>query len=301
MRYPCLAVCAALLACAPRGRASEPSLRSIRLPSPSIEDVEPTPEASHVEFGAWRGLGFGTYLAPRVEFLPDDGAVDILFHFHAGQMAEAEWRASGLRAVVVSAAFGNGSGPYNAAFADPARFSRMTNEVLRALGREHQRTFTARRLGIVAFSAGFGAPQKILAVPDLFERVDTLILLDGMHAGYKQERASRSVDMRPLSMFARFAEEATSGRKLMVVTHSAIVPPDFASTRETVAAMLEGLGIAPERAPRTAWRGMRLELEAHRGDLHVRGFGGGGPNDHMDHLHLVGEMVRRYLVPRWRQ
>jgi hypothetical protein len=44
---------------------------------------------------------------------------------------------------------------------------------------------------------------------------------------------------------------------------------------------------------------MRLSYRADAGNLHVRGYRGVGPRDHFDHLHLVGEVLRNWLVPRW--
>ena len=64
---------------------------------------------------------------PRAEggLRPPDGGVDVVFHFHAGQMAEREMKESGVRAVFVSCGYGMGSGAYADAFANPERFGRM--------------------------------------------------------------------------------------------------------------------------------------------------------------------------------
>ena len=35
------------------------------------------------------------------------------------------------------------------------------------------------------------------------------------------------------------------------------------------------------------------------GDLHVTGFKGTAKRDHMNHLYLVGELLRAHAVPRW--
>jgi hypothetical protein len=44
---------------------------------------------------------------------------------------------------------------------------------------------------------------------------------------------------------------------------------------------------------------MRMTLEAHEGELHVRGFAGENNENHGDHLQLTEEMVRRHVVARW--
>ncbi len=78
----------------------------------------------------WRGLSFGTYLSPKSGFVADDGGVDVVFHFHAGQMAERQMKESGVNAVFVSCGYGIGSGAYSDALANPARFGRMLDELV---------------------------------------------------------------------------------------------------------------------------------------------------------------------------
>jgi hypothetical protein len=34
-------------------------------------------------------------------------------------------------------------------------------------------------------------------------------------------------------------------------------------------------------------------------DYHVRGYWGATPEAHVEHLHLVDDVVREFLVPRW--
>jgi hypothetical protein len=38
---------------------------------------------------------------------------------------------------------------------------------------------------------------------------------------------------------------------------------------------------------------------ADSGGLHVRGFRGSGPRDHMDQVHLLGDVMRTFVAPRW--
>ena len=35
------------------------------------------------------------------------------------------------------------------------------------------------------------------------------------------------------------------------------------------------------------------------GNLHVRGYRGEGPKDHLDQLHLLDDLVREHVTPRW--
>jgi hypothetical protein len=109
-----------------------------------------------------------------------------------------------------------------------------------------------------------------------------------------------------LKHFVRFAADAAAGKKTMVITHSAIVPPDYASTSESTAALLSEVGVVPTTSNEnatlsstTVGHKMALSLKADEGGLHVRGFRGMGPHDHFDHLHLIGETLRSWVVPHW--
>src|SRR4029079_2966698 len=70
----------------------------------------------------WQKTSFGgMYIAPIDGFA--DGAYDLIFHFHAGKFASAEYRELAAPiGVVVRLDYGAGTGPYEDAFKDPARF-----------------------------------------------------------------------------------------------------------------------------------------------------------------------------------
>lgn len=293
-----------------RGERTEPAVAV----APAVLDPPPAPAplpepaadapARPVTFGAWEPFGFGgcAYLAPK----PEPGRetsdeVDLVFHFHAGQLSDREIRASGLPAVFVSCGFGNvGTAPYSAAFADPNRFERMMRAVLRKVGATR-----VRKLALVSWSAGFASTARILAVPRYYEMTDAVVLLDSLHSAY-EDKATRRVDVRMMGSFVRFARDAARGEKAMVVTHSAIVPPGYASSTEATRALLDAIDV-PIRTGAGAGESdvggprMKLATRADAGNLHVRGFRGTGPHDHFDHLHLVGEVLASWLVPRWKK
>ncbi len=74
----------------------------------------------------------------------------------------------------------------------------------------------ARRVGLSAWSAGYGAVQNILAQPSAQKRIDSVILLDGLHCGY----AKGSISELQIQSFIDFAELAAGGRRFMLVSHS---------------------------------------------------------------------------------
>ena len=46
---------------------------------------------------------------------------------------------------------------------------------------------------------------------------------------------------------------------------------------------------------------MTLAKRVDSGNLHVRGFKGRGPRDHFQHLYMIGEVLRSWVVPRWKR
>lgn len=274
-------------------------------PPPHATPVAPTPPASATgpatlpppTFGPLERTSTGGVMFPAD--LPD--AFDIVVHFHVGKPIEPEYRASSLRAAVVFADHGLYAKAYNEAYEDPQRFSGVIDEALRTvrdrLGRPEMHP---ARIALVAWSAGYGAVRKVLAqgvVP-----IDAIVLLDGLHASYRGPWRNRKPDPKDVAPFVDFAKAAARGDKLMVVTHSAIVPGDYASTTETADMLLDALDVA--RTPldgdeSEGESGLRPTSRADIGDFHLRAFAGDTKEVHVAQLHLVDLALREYLVPRW--
>jgi hypothetical protein len=266
----------------------------------TLPDVELAPQ--------WRGLTKGcSYLAPKGDLARPDGTVDVVFHFHAGQMSERQLRESKVRAVFVACGYGIGSGAYASAFADPGTFGWMADALLRDLRAQSRRhDLTLGHVALASWSAGFGAVGKILAVDRYYDLVDTVILLDSLHSQYvgaakKPAQGAEQVDLKMMGSFVKFARDAAAGKKAMFVSHSSIIPPDYASSAEATAALLGAIGVPPRDREETNARGMTAYYRADAGNLHVQGFRGRGPRDHFAHLHLIGEALRSSVVPRWKR
>ena len=315
-----MAVAVALVAGAPEAQANEPSPGS----APRASLVSPAPRApasiagtpahqiapdlagTPIAFDRWKGLSYGTYLAPKADFVAPDGGVDVVFHFHAGQMAERHMKESGANAVFVSCGFGIGSGAYAEAFASPQRFGRMLEELVKNVETSTgKRGLHVRHLALASWSAGFASVSKILGVDRYYAMVDAVVLNDSLHSQYLDKTASapRAVDPKMMGAFIRFARDAAAGKKAMVITHSAIVPPDYASSTEATQTLLAAVEVASTivEPGETSSRNMTLTRRADAGNLHVRGFRGGGPRDHFNHLYLLGEGLSAWVVPRWKR
>jgi hypothetical protein len=313
-----LALASAFLVRAEEARATETSVEvasvsamSTPTSTPTSTSTPTTDFSAPVEFDKWRGVSFGTYLAPKSDFVAQDGGVDVVFHFHAGQMAERQMKESGVNAVFVSCGYGIGSGAYADALGNPARFGRMLDELVKNLETQTgKKGLHVRHLALASWSAGFAAVSKILGVDRYYAMVDTVILNDSLHSQYleangqKKKTAAQGadhVDLKMMRAFVRFAKDAAAGRKTMTITHSSIVPPDYASSAEATQALLTAIEVPSSIVDEPGSRGMTLIKRADSGNLHVRGFRGRGPKDHFEHLYLIGESLRSWVVPRWKR
>jgi hypothetical protein len=268
--------------------------------APSPVPPPPAPAPAPVAFEPnWKAYPFGVLLSPKHP-CDADGAFDVVWHFHAGKAADASYRDSGLRAVVVDFTLdGLGTTPYWNAFDDDARFGRMQAALEHAMAKRGDCPGAhVRRTGLVCFSAGYASAQRILAVPRYYDAIDAVIVLDGLHTGFVTDGGGRKrANLTLLAPFVRAAKDATAGKKLFVFTHSAIDPIRYASTAAVADALVAELGgtfrPGPPGPPYGARRG------ADVGDAHVLGFPGDTAHAHVEHDHRVGAVLRRWLLPRW--
>lgn len=320
------AVIAAALVATPRATHAEPHTAMVpvraELPPASRAARDLSSElAPEIAYGTWKGLTAGcSYIAPKADFVGPDGGIDVVFHFHAGQMAERQMKASGTNAVFVSCGFGLGTTPYAERFASPGAFGWMVDKLVKSVEADTRSATRVRLRHVVlaSWSAGFAAVGKILAVPRYYEMVDAVVLNDSLHARYKGESKAagqgwENVDVESMGTWLKLTNDAIRGKKAFVVTHTSILPPDYASSTEATAALMTAANVPLVDVPEderpepfcavNAVRGrpMSLAVKADVGALHVRGYRGRGPKDHFDHLYLVGEALRSWVVRRWKR
>lgn len=279
--------------------------------------------APEVEFGRWQGTGYGGFLVPKNLDIADDGGVDVLVHFNGAMMTDAAYRASKTNAIVMSIAINEvvGSGGYARLFEDVGRLDRVLDALFAQVSKAHKKNVHLRRLGLVSWSAGMGAIGKILRTPKWAARIDSIVLLDSLHAGYHDKDGrpitknpanpvmglgDDAVETKSLEPLVQFARLAAQGKKTFVVSASAITPPDYASCSETARVLYKlAMGRAVEDADGVetsmAGRPMRLKFRGQKGNFHVFGWHGGSKRAHFDQLHLVGDMLREHVGHRWRE
>jgi hypothetical protein len=173
------------------------------------------------------------------------------------------------------------------------------HSVEEAVAKKHGRqSARVRKIGISAWSAGYGSVGEIINQSYGRRVVDVVILLDGLHSGYSNGTLSEP-QMKP---FVDFARESKAGRKFMFVSHSSIIPPGYASTTETANYLISKLGGRPRKArPRASdpW-GLELISRYDAGNFHVRGFRGNDQMDHCAHFGLYRDVLKVHVKPRWR-
>jgi hypothetical protein len=252
------------------------------------------------DYDKWdRGIAMGQMLAPKKRTLNSRGEFDLMIHFHGHEAVRKEWVQVMHDTVLVGIDLGIGSGPYETAFAPHGTIKSLVDSVERAIAkRSGNPNAHVRRLGLSAWSAGYGAVQNILSDPWSREHVDAVVLLDGLHCGYQ----GKSLNTAQLKPFLEFSARAAGGERLMVVTHSSIIPPGYASTTETANFLIAELGGKPTRTQPRASDPMGLELISRysRGAFHVRGFAGNDTLDHCAQIGLYRDVLKVHVLPRWK-
>jgi LysM domain len=242
--------------------------------------------------------------SPSLSSVRSDGSFDVVFHFHGREPIRKEWvRAmEGTRAdaVLVAVDIGIASEPYRETFRDPRTFS----EVLRAVEAELQRRSGnprafAQNITLSAWSAGYGAVEQLLGQPIPQSRVGSVVLLDGLHAGFQ----GSSLNAERMEPFVNFAKRAADGSRFMFVSHSSIRTPGYASTTQTAQYLIWKLGGRAQGTSAVASDPMGLDRYTTftRGNFHVRGFAGSGASDHCAHLGLMRDVLAVHLQPFWQK
>jgi hypothetical protein len=259
--------------------------RSQQNPSPMVEHTREHPRLAETHPPGQRTqLELGTLFAPQGL----RKQARLLFFFHGGDWVPevAVARQRGMAVIRVQA--GAGSSSYEKLFADPDRLSRLIAEAQTKSGL----TFSEVDLG--GWSAGCGALRQLLKDPASYERVRSVLCIDGVHTGYVNDKPGpleSDIDTSNLQIWLRFGRDAMAGKKRLVITHSEIFPGTFASTTETADWLLHEWGLAAH--PVIKWGPMKTQMlsEVNAGGLQVVGFAGNSAPDHVDQLHSLPEYL----------
>lgn len=248
-------------------------------------------------------------------FQPKDGQYDLLIHFHGNTAVVRESaEVAGLDAAVAIINLGIGSLPYEESYAVPGTYEELLGLVNRGLKERGLKDAHLRRVALSGWSAGYGAISTILQVRRKQERLDAVLVFDGIHCGFE----GGGLNPRQLKPFVDVATRAQRGELLFGMTHSAIDPIAYASTTMTADYLLAKLGAprekrdaakdAPEYVHLDAMEGavskslertMEPTGEARTGNVHVIGYRGETKEHHMAHLFQMSKTLLPELVARW--
>lgn len=259
-----------------------------------------TPDPGYGIYDKWsRNVSMGQMIAPQQGGMTKGGGFDLIVHFHGHYPIRKEFVKTAKGVVLVAIDLGVGSGAYYQAFAGPQVFERLLESVEKEMARRSGRDKVyIRKLGLSSWSAGYGAVSQILQQP-AGKKVDALILLDSAHAGYVDANAKK-LKTAQIEPFLDFARKAARGRKLMFQSHSSIIPPGYASTREVSHYIVEKLGGRMKKSTRSDVLGLQMFERYDRGNYHVRGYRGDDKPDHCAHLGLMADVVKVHLDRRWK-
>ena len=225
---------------------------------------------------------------------------DVMFHFHGHEPVRKEWVKAMDGAVFASVDLGIGSGAYETTFQDPSAFAEYLRSVESAMAKATGNPKAhARHIGLSAWSAGYGAVLRILEQP-LGRRVDTVILLDGLHAGY----VDGHVNGQQIQSVVDFAQAAAHGKGFFFFSHSSIIPAGGTPRRRKLQTtsfwsvngetqslstrnVVESSGLSSSRCT-TGKTCTRVVIAAN------------DKMDHCAHIGLYTEVLNLQVKPRWK-
>ncbi len=256
----------------------------------------------------------GVFYIPQSFTARADGSYDLVIHFHGNtELVMQSFDAVNIDAVVCILNIGTGSGPYEDKFANPAAFAEVlavVDDSLQKRGLAHPKL---KRIALTSWSAGYGAVIRILDHPQDADRIDAVLLLDGLHTSYKE--GTKIVDGLKIASVIPFAKRAMAGEKLFLIEHSDIDPMTYLSVHETTDYVLKELGIErkpvegttpyPKLAamdgilPTDQMVPLERESEARSGNFIVRGYHGTQAFHHVAFLVQFSTLALPELIARW--
>jgi hypothetical protein len=274
-----------LLICA---LAAATALAQQQNPSPMVEHTRAHPRLEQASPpGRREKLSTGSLFIPAR--LQHKKKLPLFIHFHGATWLPEVAAARLARSAVISIHTGAGSSTYAKQFSDPALFGQILREASEKTG------IAFGPISLTAWSAGHGAIREILQVPEYYDRVQKVLLIDGLHTGYaggKPGPLESNLEPDHLEIFLKFAQDAVAGRKTLLITHSEIFPGTFASTTETADWLLDKLGL--RRQPALRWGPMKTQQlsEVRAGKFRLIGYAGNSAPDHVDQFHSLPEYLK---------
>jgi hypothetical protein len=219
----------------------------------------------------------------------NNDSINLLIHFHGHESMLAHAIDQNENWVGVAINLGGGSKAYSTPLLEKANFEALLSGIQANLDKPISGIYLS------GFSAGYGAIRAILRT-DHYDLIQGVLLLDGLHAAYIPESTPLSqggkIKEDDLDVFLRLAEDAVSGNKKFVLTHSGIFPGTFVSTTESADFLLRAMGMGREPVLQAGPLGMQQVGQSIKGNFKVLAFAGNTAPDHIDHLHGLFHFIR---------
>jgi acetyl esterase/lipase len=227
-------------------------------------------------------LSIGTLFLPKG--VKGAGKMPLFIHFHGGDWLPEAAARDHANTAVLSVQLGSGSAVYAKPFADAKSFGNLLAEAEKKAGVKFG------PITLTAWSAGYGAVRAILKNPGDYARIDGVVLLDGMHAGYVKDPTAKGpakIVPEHVDIFVQFASDAVAEKKRFIVTHTQIVPPGYASNTETADYLLHHLKLERKESKKIGPMQTQQLSEARAGHFVLLGYEGDTAADHVDLLHAL--------------
>ena len=233
-------------------------------------------------------------------FLPDyydlrPGPVPLLLHFQGARwLAEANFYRARVPGVLYTSGIKGLSRAFQGPYSDPGHLQAVLDDAAAKLsGLLGGKKVEFPRIGITSFSAGYGAVREILKKKEYFDKIDYILMADSIYASY----LSPEIRVPPVGQmvdFARFAQEAALGRKVMVVTHSHYLPASYCGTWETADFLLACVGGGRKKVREYSKRGIPIDFRFDRAGFHLLAADEATAVIHADFFYMMGELLERF-------
>ncbi len=272
-----------------------------QFPSPMVEHTRAHERVERTTFPGTVASVDGILEKPFEVYVPEAvqpvDSFDIVIHLHgAGYLVGQAVANRDRPTIAIAVNLGAGSSAYERPFTPENVFADVTQQAIEAAQRTYGANASPSQIIVTAFSAGYGGVRALLRQRSSVEKIDGLILMDGLHASYEPEgvplaegSAINTEHMRP---FVEFARKAVAGQKALLITHSEIFPGTYVSTTEAADYLLAQWDL--ERRPVSEWGpiGMQQLSESGAGRFIIKGFAGNTAPDHVDHLHAMDHWLQ---------
>jgi hypothetical protein len=257
-------------------------------PSPMVEHTRAHTRLTQAEpAGNRERLALGTLFVPRK--IAKKKTAPLLVFFHGGTWVPEVAAAKNGKTAVISIQIGSGSGVYARQFEGNGKFEELLAEA------EQKSGMKFKPVTIGGWSAGNGALREILKSAVSYERVQRVLMIDGIHASYLNGTPGpleSEVVPDNLQVFLKLARDAMAGRKQAIITYSEIFPGTYASTTETADYLVAQLGLRRKAILRWGPMGSQQLSEVKQGRFRMAGYAGNSAPDHVDQLHSLPEYLK---------